>query len=481
MAVDSKHPEYGRALPDWEIMRDSHKGERHVKEQLWKYLPATAGMVADGLENGKIGRHAYDAYITRARFPDIVRDAIRALLGVMHNKPAVIELPAKLESMLQRATIKGESLQMLLARINEEQLITGRVGLLLDVQDGAAVGTPPYVAVYTAETIINWDDGRRDDQTVQRLNMVILNESEFERDRDFEWTFEQKHRVAVLDEGVYKVGVFRDDGVTFSTSSLTVPSIAGRTLPEIPFVFINTQDVVPEPDQPPLLGLANLSMTIYRGEADYRQALFMQGQDTLVVIGESDADRVFRTGANASITLPMGADAKFIGVGSEGLAEMRAALENDRKEAETKSGQLLDSTSRSRESGDALRIRVSARTATLNQLAVTAAFGLEQLLKTAARWVGANENEVVVTPNLDFVDTALDGKTLVDYMTAKKLGAPWSLESIHAQMRKNELTEMEFQEELDLIESEAPLGGSPGAGVEDVDSEDSEEPDPDDA
>lgn len=488
--VNSRHPLFTEFLEDWVQMRDTYRGERIVKEKATLYLPPTSGMVADGMGNAEApGMKAYNAYKKRAHFPDIVNDAIEAMIGVMHHKPPTIELPEALEPMRERATLRHESLEMLLRRINEEQLVTGRLGLLLDLpaRMDNDPGVVPYVAMYVAEKVINWDEGRRDGIVVDNINLVVLDESEFERKRDFEWEYEEKYRVLTLGEdaandqvddpdssgersalnlpegqGTYQAGVFRETNRTFNVDRMVTPSIRGNTLDEIPFVFINSKDVVPEPEDPPLIGLSNLALTIYRGEADYRQALFMQGQDTLVVIGASSeqTDEGFRTGANASINLPQGGDAKFIGVDSSGLSEMRQALENDKSQAGQKGGQLLDSVSRERESGEALTVRVAARTATLNQIALAGAFGLQQLLRQAARWVGADPEQVIVTPNLDFVDDSLGGKELVELMTAKSLGAPISLRTIHTQMQDKDLTDMEFEEELSEIESEEPLGGS---------------------
>ena len=98
MAVDSKHPLYSEFLADWEQLRDCYRGERIVKEAGTRYLPATSGMESDGMETTTSpGFKAYVAYRTRARYPDFVKEAVESMLGVMHNKPPQIELPAKME------------------------------------------------------------------------------------------------------------------------------------------------------------------------------------------------------------------------------------------------------------------------------------------------------------------------------------------------------------------------------------------------
>ncbi len=485
MGVDSKHPLYNEHIEDWQQMRNTFKGERVVKEQAFTYLPATASMVEDGAATGSNtdGWKAYDAYRKRASYPGNVREAIDAMLGVMHNKPPVIELPAALEDMRASATFRNESLEMLLKRINAEQLTSGRVGLLGDVIDSGLREGQPYISTYLAEHIINWDEGQMsrdpdpDDASddletpievtePQNLNFVSLDESGFERVRQFEWESVSKYRILILGndllnepqgEGVYRVGVFRDNNSMFSEDALMEVTINGRTTDEVPFVFINTKDVVSEPDDPPLLSLSDLTLTIYRGEADYRQALFNQGQDTLVVIGGNEDD-TYRVGAGASINIPnTTGDAKYIGVDSQGLPEMRQALENDYMRADLKSSTMLNTTSNQAESGEALKVRVASRTATLNQVALAGAFGLEQLLKIIARWVGANPDEVSVRPNLDFVDDAMTGQELGQIMAAKSMGAPISLRSIHQLESDRGLTENTFEETVSEIGEEMSL------------------------
>jgi len=503
MAVDSKHPLYNDMLDRWIQCRDTHEGEQQVKEKGITYLFPTSGMAADGMLSDRApGYKAYQAYKGRAVVPDLMKEAVEAMIGVMHHKPPVIELPEVMEPLREVATLRNESLEMLLRRINEEQLVTGRCGLLADlpqtpsptntaVQAAATTTTLsdlPYIALYEAEDIINWDEGRRDGIEVENLNFVALDESEFERDAEFEWEEKKKYRILILGEvdenepqglGTYRVGVFRENDITFNETDLIEPSFRGQTLNAIPFTFINSCDVVPTPDVPPLLGISNLVLTIYRGEADYRQNLFMQGQDTLITIGLGDTEDSLRVGAGGRIDIPTGGDAKYIGVSNAGISEQRSALENDYNRASAKGGQLLDTTSRQKESGDALTIRVAARTATLNRLALTGAFGLEHALKKIAVWIGADPNQVVVTPNLDFVDDAFVPDDLVKLMSAKNLGAPISVETIHRWLQDQDMTDLEFEEEIAKIEEEQLLGIGTTAPEEDQEDDPDEDPDED--
>jgi hypothetical protein len=476
MAVNNKHPLYTAMIDRWNLCRDSYLGEDQVKGQGTKYLPATSGQKEDGITlTTDTGYKDYEAYKTRAVYHDYFKEAVETYIGIMWSEKPVIELPSKLEGMMGSATTKGESLEQLLRRINEQQLVTGRVGLLLDLPPvPQSVGFLPYIAMYNAESIINWDDGRKGQLNKDSLNLVVLNESDYERGNDFVWDTKERYRVLTIGDtleneaqGVYKVGVFEGDNTTFSESAMMEPYIKGAKLDRIPFVFINSKDIVTTPDVPPLTGVAKLSMAIYRGEADYRQSLFLQGQDTLVLIGgQGGSEDSLRVGTGGVIDMPTNGDAKFIGVDSSGLSEQRLALENDKAQIANKSGQLIDTRSRQKESGEALTKRIAAQTATLKSIAQSGAEGLEKILKFAAEWVGANPEEVKVEPNLDFAEETLEPKQVLDMMTAKGLGAPLSKRSIHSMMRDKGMTEMEYEEELQEIDSEAPddLEGTDAGG-----------------
>lgn len=476
MGLDTLHPQYARFSESWVLMRDCFEGETRVKEKGEVYLPATSGMHLDGMKPGQEGYKAYDAYRKRAVFHDYVKDAISVTIGLLHRKPPTIELPPQLEPLREKATVHGESLELLLRRINEEQLIVGRVGLMADLPAEPDPANPlPYLALYTAESVINWDDGSFRDG-FNSLNLVVLNETGWKRTEDFTWEIKEKFRVLQLGEltpneqdATYYQGVF--EGTQYSEASMFAPTIRGQTLQEIPFVFINSQDIVAEPAEPPLVGLGRLTMAIYRGEADYRQNLYMQGQDTLVVIGgitKAATDipgqaPTLRVGAGSRIDIEQGGDAKYVGVSSNGLMEQRMCLATDKERAMLKAGQFVRNTGMNRESGEAMRIRMTAQTATLNEIAISGAAGLEQILKTIAKWIGADPEKVKVKANTEFIEFEMNGQEIVQLMTARAMGAPVSLETIHTLMQERGITTKTLEEEAAAMEKEQdllpPIGG----------------------
>lgn len=473
-SIASPHPDYLARHPDYVTMFDTNEGQRHIKSKTTGYLSATSGMRALSNSSTSLdgeGAELYAAYLNRAFFPDLVKETVRALAGILDREPANIELPPALEDMRKLATPKGESLNQLLVQIHVYQLLYGRVGLLLDVDPGRDL---PLIVCYPGPQIINWDDAtqtgndrqQNDDQrreAVRRLLLVVLNESRFERDTGdrFTWNNVPRYRALDLATGNFQSQVERD-GVM---QEAIEPSIRGKKFDEIPFVFVNSSDMATKPGDVPLINLANLALAIYRGEADHRSALFMAGQDTLVITGynieddsdpdgnpSSDSKPIIGSGAYINIPDSDG-DAKFIGPESQALSEQRTSLGDDYTRAGEEGIKLL-STGAGAEAAETLRIRVAARTATLQTIAMTSAAALEESLKMAATWIGANPDEVKVEPNLDFIDESTDPADLVKYAQAKKAGTPLSWKSVHNMLRQKDFTEMTFEEELEQMAEE---------------------------
>ncbi len=453
----AEHPLFTARKADFQQMLDCYDGERKIKAEGTTYLPATSGMIADGMASAdQSGSKQYEAYKLRAVFPDFTRQAVDTMVGMMVRRPAKITVPKKMEPLLDKLGSKGENAQTLLRKIYEEQIKTGRLGLFVDAPVNAPSTALPYCSLYGCMSIKNWavsdvTDGPEEPQA------VILDESgQTQNPTDLSWKAVTKFRITKMINGVAKVAVVegKEDIPPDEDDSWVEISIGGRTLKQLPFEFVNSVDLCAEPNDPPLLGLSHLSLAVYRLEADYRQTLFMQGQETLVVIGGRTEGEERRVGASAKIELPLGGKAEYIGVKAGGLSEMRTALENDKSSASEMGARLLDFRDSARQSGDALRVRVASKVASLPTIAVVGGQALENVLKRCATLMGLNPDEVKVEPNTDFIDEALEGQNLLNYMQARRLGAPLSLKMIHRLMQKRDLTNLDFEEEIALIEEE---------------------------
>ena len=191
----------------------------------------------------------------------------------------------------------------------------------------------------------------------------------------------------------------------------------------------------------------------------------MSGQETLVII---NGDAPSAVGAGVVLTLKASKDdhppdAKYVGPAGTGIAAHREAIQDERENAAAAGARLFDAEKKSAESGDALRIRYAAQTATLTSIAQASAQGLEKALRHIAVMIGARPDEVVVKPNLSFVDAGLTPREAVELVGLWQSGA-LSKQTVYENLQRGEIASAErsYEEEQELITAE-------GAGLGDAD------------
>jgi hypothetical protein len=471
VAVESRHPCFDSHIADWEACRDVYHGQSAVRarDQGVRYLPPTTGQVIDGAYDGHETRgwKNYCAYRNRALLGGFFSDAVDMYMGMLGHKPTTIEL-GPLESVFgngKPATSTGESLAQLLRRMHAEALITARHGLFADLPPEEASTPQPYIELYQTEQITNWDDGARN-LARRMLNLVVLDESGPAIDANLAWTHKERYRVLWLGSlseteatGAYGNAVL-DKGENFDPAKLTSPVVRNRRLDEIPFVFVGTKSITTQVDDPPLMALAWATLALYRMDADYRQHIHMQGQDTLFTSGVG-ADEVSSVGAGAHIRAENpNADGKFIGINSQGLGETRQAIQNDQTLCAKKSGEMLADNSKQRESGDALVERTGRKGASLVDIADTCAAGLERMLRIIAKWLGhspAQCETIKVIPNKKFGTPKVVPGEMKQLVEAYVLGAPITLQSIHQYNVDHGYTTLTWDEMVEAKRSEMEM------------------------
>lgn len=479
--VKERHPDLGVILQDYEECRDAVDGATTVKGKGIKYLPQPSGFLGSADP-----QTMYDAYKMRAQFPDLLAPTIQGMMGIIHHGEAQIEgleEGSALEGLWESATPDGLPLEALHKRITEEILTVGRVALLADLPPEG--GELPWVAVYAAESLINWSESR---------NFFVLEE-DYRVRNGYSWDAKKRYRVLELVDDVYQVEVMDEDGHPLDpmdetledqdvqegiTTSVVVPQArGGNVIEEIPLVIAGSRDLSLTPDQIPLIGVTRAAYAIYRLDADYRHQLFMSGQETLFYIGLDPADVPKYVGAGVGIALPEKGDAKYVGPSGAGIEAHKTAIEDERsRAAEAGSRMFAVGDKKAAESGEALRIRARAGSATLVSVAQTSAAALEAVLRHCAVIVGEDPEEIIVKPNLNFLDTDMtpdEANKMVELWMNKVI----SYETLYSNLQRGRIASEErtAEEEQELVaEEEAAAMPVDDTGMGELPQEEAEEP-----
>lgn len=412
MGVSTRHPDFIDHLGEWETMRDALDDE--VKCKGIVYLPMTDGMAHLRKTDSVLADDIYASYRDRAMYPLWVKDAVRSMMGLVSRVKPNIELPKRMEMMRENATADGFSLNQLFLRTVREVLITGRRPMLTDIDDNGL----PYIALYTAESAINWkltDQGGRQD-----LSLVVFTENcDVSRD-EYGHECETVYRVLRIEEGRYSVALVDESGEPVG-DEVDPSDGRGQPITYIPVVFCGSTDNAPSVDEVPLLTMAKAAVKYYQLSADLYESLHKTAHPQAWVA--SDGDVKFETTGPATLW-QLGsatASAGYLEITGVGIEKTAKAMEEQRNAALEAGARVMDVGGT--ESGEARKARQSDQTATLSSIVMTVASAIQQSLEFAAEMVGADPKQVEFTVEPDFLTHVIDPQVLAQLNQALMAGS----------------------------------------------------------
>jgi len=452
LTFSKNYASYTSRLRQWRKVRDCIEGEDAVKDAGKLYLPQPGGQSTD----------QYNGYKERAAFYGVAERTLRGLSGMVFRNDPTLELPERLEPMREALTTEGYSFDTLIAEVVREVLSTGRYGILPDFAPEADANAVPYFATYFADDIADWETQLHGAKVV--LTKVLLRERAFEQGTEEN---EERYRELCLDDGVYTQRVWqavveksKDDGTgsrRFALIEETVPSVGGKTLDYIPFVFINPYDLRPEIEKPPFLDLCNVNLSHYRNSADYEHALYMTAQPTPWCSGAfNEKNTPSSIGPHSLWVLPEGGSAGMLEFTGAGIKAQRDAM-SDKEDRMAALGARMIVEGRSRnEAAETARMRGRGEMSLLVSVVKSVNEAFERLFRRAADWVSSDPDEVVITLNRDFVETRMEAKELDSIVKAWQSGAV-SRMTLHENLQRGEIVppSRSVEDEMAMIDEEA--------------------------
>lgn len=467
MPVDTLHSDYQANIDDWLLCRHLVQGEREVKGHGALYLPMLSGQDTD----------QYNAYRKRAKFFNACDRTVEGLAGTVMAKLPSIKWISKDDTFLKSVGPNGESLQQMLLSSLEEDLTTGRMGVLVDApdeEDNAGDNPPPYATIYFPENILNWKveeiDGR-----LQPTLVVLKEMGEDEGAAGDEFTCKEVEQIRVLSlegDGIesyqYRVRLYqkkpKKDGAQGEMEWMSVQDTyptrwGGKPIDYLPFKFCNTTSTDDEVEKSPILDLANANLAHYRLSADYRHGLHYVAMPTIWAAGFDPATTKLKIGAESAwITKNQDAKCGMLEMTGAGLSSMKDALEDDKKDMAVLGARILEEQKAGVEAAATVQLRNASEKSVLGNVAASVSETWTTVLRWLAAWMGEDNKEVAVTLNQDYGTLQLDGMTMGQLLTSVQQGAlsyeMWFYNLKQAQFIPDERT---IEEEREAIAEGLPM------------------------
>lgn len=437
----------------WPMLRALLGGTHAMRAAGKAYLPQWPNESAE----------SYQARLAVATLYPAYSRTVEVMAGKPFAKPLTLgdDVPARIKEWCDDIDLQGRNLHTFASDIMRDVIGYGVSGVLVDypradgvrtLADEQAMGARPYFTRYAPGTVLGWRTAMRNGATVL-TQLRLLESVEVEDGLYATKTIEQ---VRVLVPGAW--ATYRKAEGANKVSEWVLFEEGTTTLTKIPFVFFYGQRTGFGVGMPPLLELAHQNVEHWQSSSDQSTILHVARVPILTIIGAND-DTKITVGASSAVSLPVGADMKFV-------EHTGASIEAGRQS-------LLDLEERMRQTGAELLVlkpgqitatqvtsESEANKSALQRIAEGVEDALDQCLQFAADWVGEATGGTVTL----FKDYA--AATLADAMKdviAMNVSDQTKFEE--AQRRGIISSDRTWDEESERLESQGPVLGT--LGVED--------------
>jgi hypothetical protein len=486
MPVDSQHPTFTKNLPLWCKCRVTVDGEDAVKAAGEEYLPKLSDQ-----EKGE-----YNSYKNRASFYGATRRTVQGLAGAVMRKRSELKFPDAEKDMLTSIGVAGQSLEIMIKDSLEEVLTTSRVGLLVDapgVEDGDTIAAgenpEPYVALYYAEHVINWQtimiNGKRE------LSLVVLKEESLRLDpKDSDhykadpFTQYRVLRLNLLDKATasyeysmetweYRAEEGSGQKKWIRTSNVIPTKWGGKSWERIPFLFDTPSGVTDKVENPPILDMVNLNLSLYRNSADLEHGLHFTALPTAWVAGFDLKTTKLKIGAqNAWSTENESAKAGYLEFTGVGLGSIREQMKEKKQELAVLGGRLLEEQKQEAEAAAAISLRQAGDQSVLSNVAKSVSEAWTQVLRWCAEWMAltVKPEDISISLSQDFAVASIDGHLLTALIAACQ-GGLMSWDSLFYNFKRSEMVPDNVTAEDERARIEAGVPAAPPTPQQQADHE----------
>jgi hypothetical protein len=423
---DTKSEGYKKQETNWMYVEAISGGELSVKDAGTLLLPKLTGQTPE----------EYKAYKGRGAFYNIFSRTILGYIGlILKKEPKVVQESSQLKKLLTTLTLQKESFREVIRLVVQKLLEKGYLGILVDMppaNDSENTATrDPYLSLYNADSILNF---RQDEDG--NLTMLCLSESISRIDPENEFGTINIDQVRVLKiesvpseveggEGYNQLVVYIYEKIEDARKVKWVlretifPSIMGKPMGYIPFVFFGTKSNSPIPDNPPLMDLIFLNIKHWQVTVDYYHALHYCAIPTPWAAGFKSGSKLAIGGQKAWVSDDSQASCGYLEFSGQGVASIETALARLETQMAIMGARiLLEEQKQAAETAETWKIRSTGDSASLSIIVNNVEEGMEKVFGFMELWMGKESSEAKAELNKEFVSQKLSAQEVVALVQA---------------------------------------------------------------
>lgn len=411
--ITKNHADYDKNVNNWIKYRDFYNGVDTVKNKGDVYFTRSTFHIDsfqkrrslvdhDVLENKKLvyGEDNFKEYIKRAIFLDKVKEVVEYGVANINRNPFTIESNSNIEYL----DYLNESIKNLTKKLISELMLIGRCGLLVDISNDDK--PLPYIALYNAESIVNWSNDYINGQNV--LTSVVLKEVKREIIEDELVDVEYYRHLKVVD-GIYTQELYKKVKDSVELIDTIQPMYIGKYFDKIPFVIVGSNNCESNIDKSPVRNVVGGVHSYLINSADFQETLRISGSPTLILSGvnqdEIFSDMKIGTGYIHAFEGP-NTKMEYIEMKGSTLEIKERNLLNIEKQIEYEIGSIFSTSGV--QSAESLKIKLSQGTVKLSNISNNVASGFEFILR-CIQGLFTDNVDIRIDSNQKFIDDSVVG------------------------------------------------------------------------
>jgi hypothetical protein len=418
MPITSTHADYEAYQYKWQRCEDvAYGGEDALHDAGETYLPRLRDQSTDD----------YKRMVARTPLFNASWRTIDGLNGMLFRKPVQQEFPAGMDEYLADVTMTGMDLQSFIQKIAYQDLAVGAYGVLVDypevdgqvgtVAQSQAFGLRPRVKLYKAADVYNWRYSLVNNQNT--LTEIRLKETEQIQVNEWDSKTEDRYRVLDLFEGVYRVRVYKVDGVSKQEILLSerFPVMNGSNLDYIPF------DWQQEIEDPPLIDLINMNLHHYRISSIKCNALPFT-IPTMFIAGSlnlAEGEKIYVGSSKAIHSNDPASHAEYIEFSGQGLGAVEKEIDKSEQQMAILGARMLEKQRKAVESSDTQQVHRKGEESILAARAQVISQRCTRFMGWFAEWAGFYTKGNIEV-NRDFYPVGMTAQMLTALMSSWQQG-----------------------------------------------------------
>lgn len=341
----------------------------------------------------------HNLFVERPAYYNVTKRTTDALIGAMLRKPYTTSVEDPMVAGMQ-------TFDTFLPCVLRDIMLTSRVGILVDYCE---VSQSPYLTEYCNNSITNWGD----DYVVLREDYMVTDPKD-----KFKKMVKCQYRELLLVDGVYTVNIWREQGKnSFKIAETVQPSVRGRTLDFIPFVYINSHDTTDECMKPVMFNMAEINVAHFKSLADIEHLAHFFALPQMYVAGGFDGEMngITAIGTPNAWVLSQGSTVSYAQANSSGFDSLMKLIDKKEDQMAALGSRMLAKSGV--ESAEALKLRSAGENSILIGLVNAVEEGIEQALQMYAIWLGEDPENVEFEMNRDFTNIAVTPQEIDSLLT----------------------------------------------------------------